>query len=140
MTDRKLALIVKDQYPLVLKETDTVRQACCRMWERRVGAVLVTDAAGRLSGIFTGRDAVRALAETGDAGATPLGDAMTPEPDTIGPEFFAIDALRAMSDRGYRHLPVVANGRILGIISRGELAGLEIERLEDENRLWECVA
>ena len=51
----------------------------------------------------------------------------------------AIDALRTMSDRGYRHLPVVADGKILGVISRGDFKGLELDRLEDETHLWECI-
>ena len=140
MSNRKLALIVRDSDPLILTETDTVREACRRMWERRVGAVLVVDASGRLSGIFTGRDAVRVLAEWRDPAPVLLGDAMTPEPDTIGPDLYAIDALRAMSDRGYRHLPVVTNGRIVGIVSRGELQSLELEQLAEESCLWDCVA
>ena len=63
VTNRKLADIVKDQTPLLLAEHETVQQACCRMWERSSGSVLVVDDQQRLTGIFTGRDAVRALAE-----------------------------------------------------------------------------
>ena len=59
MTNRKLADIVKDQNPLLLAEHETVQQACCRIWERRSGSVLVVDEQQRLTGIFTGRDAVR---------------------------------------------------------------------------------
>ena len=66
MTNRKLADIVKDQNPLLLAEHETVQQACCRMWERRSGSVLVVDEQQRLTGIFTGRDAVRAPQECRD--------------------------------------------------------------------------
>ena len=72
MTNRKLAYIVKDQKPLVLAAHETVQQACRCMWERRAGSVLVIDDQQRLGGIFTGRDAVRALAEGKDAAVTPL--------------------------------------------------------------------
>ena len=139
MTNRKLALIVKDQNPLVMAASQTVQQACRRMWERRVGAVLVTGENQRLAGIFTGRDAVRTLAECKNSGETTLAEAMTPDPDTIAPERTAIDALRAMSDCGYRHLPIVADGKILGIVSRGDFQGLELDRLEDETHLWERI-
>jgi CBS domain-containing protein len=139
MINRKLAFIVKDQNPLTMTADETVQHACRRMWERRVGAVLVTDDKQRLAGIFTGRDAVRTLAESKNSAETMLADAMTPDPDTIAPERTAIDALRAMSDRGYRHLPIVANGKILGIVSRGDFKGLELDRLEDETHLWECI-
>ena len=80
MTNRKLAYIVKDQKPLVLATHDTVQHACRCMRERRAGSVLVIDEQQRLSGIFTGRDAVRTLAEGKDAAVTTLAQAMTPIP------------------------------------------------------------
>ena len=58
MTNRKLAYIVKDQEPLVLAAHETVLHACRCMRERHAGSVLVIDDQQRLSGIFTGRDAV----------------------------------------------------------------------------------
>jgi len=67
MTNRKVAYIVKDQKPLMLATHDTVQHACRCMRERRAGSVLVIDEQQRLSGIFTGRDAVRTLAEGKDA-------------------------------------------------------------------------
>jgi CBS domain-containing protein len=70
MTNRKLAYLVKDQKPLVLATHDTVLHACRCMRKRRAGSVLVTDDQQRLIGIFTGRDAVRALAEGHDAAVT----------------------------------------------------------------------
>jgi CBS domain-containing protein len=69
MNQRKLAYIIKDQEPLVLGGHDTVQHACQRMRERRAGSVLVVDEQQRLTGIFTGRDAVRILAEGKDAAA-----------------------------------------------------------------------
>ena len=137
MTNRCLGLIVKDQEPLILPLEASVQHACRRMWERRVGAVLVADAKGTLTGIFTGRDLVRAVAEGRDPAAIPLEAAMTAHPDTISCEASAIDALRLMNDGGYRHLPVVDGGRIVGIVSRGDFKGLELDRLEDETSLWE---
>ena len=139
MTTRNLALIVKDQDPLTMAASEAVQQACQRMWERRVGAVLVTDANHRLVGIFTGRDAVRAHAEGKNPAETTLSSTMTPSPDTISPERNAIEALRAMSDGGYRHLPIVGDGRILGVVSRGDFTGIELDHLERETHLWERI-
>jgi CBS domain-containing protein len=139
MTNRKLAFIVKDQDPFTLPSDESVQHACRRMCERRVGAVLVTDDKGHLVGIFTGRDAVRTLGHGKNLAGTRLAAVMTPNPDTIAPDRTAIDALRAMSDGGYRHLPIVANGRILGIVSRGDFKGLELDRLEGETHLWERI-
>ena len=139
MTNRKLADIVKDQNPLLLAEHETVQQACCRMWERRSGSVLVVDDQQRLTGIFTGRDAVRALAEGKNAEIATLAQAMTPNPVTLTPDSRAIDALREMSNRGFRHLPIVENGRIWGVVSRNDFMGMEIDRLDEEDHLWETI-
>lgn len=140
MTNRSIAFIVKDQHPVTLSMSETVQHACQRMSKRRVGAVLVTDEQGALCGIFTGRDAVRALGQAKDPSLTLLSTAMTPDPQTIAPEGTAIDALRLMSDSGFRHLPVVRNKKIVGIVSRGDFKGMELDRLEDETSLWERIA
>ena len=139
MTNRQLADIVRDQRLRMLGEQASVQEACRCMWENRAGSVLVVDAEQRLIGIFTGRDAVRALAEGRSAEATPLAHAMTRNPVTIDPTVHAIDDLRQMSDRGFRHLPVVKDGNILGVVSRGDFKGMELDRLDDEDHLWECV-
>lgn len=138
MTTRHIDFIVREQDPLVLPPETSVQKACEQMSRRRVGAVLVTVAQRRLAGIFTGRDAVRTLAEGRDPSRTPLSSVMTRDPKTIAPERTAIDALRAMGDGGFRHLPVVAEGNVvLGIVSRGDFRGLELDRFETETALWE---
>ena len=139
MTNRKLAYIVKDQKPLVLAAHETVQHACQCMRECRIGSVLVVDDQQRLSGIFTGRDAVRTLAEGKDAAVITLAQAMTPDPITITPDSRAIDALRTMCHGGFRHLPVVENEMIWGIVSRGDFKGMEIDQLDEEDHLWECI-
>jgi CBS domain-containing protein len=110
------------------------------MRDRRVGAVLVTKGNRELVGIFTGRDAVsRVLAESKNPAATTLEEVMTREPDVMAPSKTAIDALRLMQDRGFRHVPVVHHGRVLGVVSRGDFKGLEQDRLEEETALWERI-
>jgi len=109
------------------------------MRERNAGSVLVIDELQKLRGIFTGRDAVRALAEGKNAAATTLAHAMTSNPITITPDSRAIDALREMSNHGFRHLPVVESGRVWGVVSRSDFMGMEIDQLDDEDRLWECI-
>ena len=139
MTNRRLAYIVKDQNPLVLAVTETVQQACRCMWERSAGSVVVVDKQQCLCGIFTGRDAVRVLAQGKDVAKTTLAQVMTPNPVMLTPESRAIDALRMMSDGGFRHLPVVEDGRIWGVVSRGDFKGMELDRLDEEEHLWECI-
>jgi signal-transduction protein with cAMP-binding, CBS, and nucleotidyltransferase domain len=139
MTNRKIADIVKDKKFLVLPEHQTVQEACRCMWEWRIGAVLVLDNQQGLAGIFTGRDAVRTLAEGRKAEETTLSQAMTADPVTISPENHAIDALHEMSNHGFRHLPVVASGKICGLVARSDFLGMEVDRLDEEIHLSECL-
>jgi CBS domain-containing protein len=135
MTNRSIAFIVKDQMPLVLTMNDTVKAACECMCQRRAGSVLVVDDEQRLRGIFTGRDAVKLASSGFDAAKTPLSQAMTANPITISPDARAIDALRMMCEHGFRHLPVVDQGRIWGVVSRGDFKGAELDRLDTEQHL-----
>jgi CBS domain-containing protein len=135
---RKLSDVIFQQHPLVLNETTSVMAACEEMRDTQVGSVLVTGDTGRLVGVFTGRDAVcRVLAEGRDAATTRLGQVMTRSPITLSPDQTAIDALRLMWDGGFRHVPLVKGGKILGMVSRGDFKGLEFSRHEDERDLWE---
>lgn len=138
MINRRLRYILKDQNPLLMQGSESVQKACEVMREKHVGSVLVVDEHERLHGIFTGRDAVRLLAE-GKGGATTLAHAMTPHPVTISPEQKAIDALRAMSDGGFRHVPVIEHDRIVGVVSRADFKGEEIDRLDQEEALAERI-
>lgn len=135
---RQLSEVVRNQEPLTLPPTATVKQACQRMSERHLGAVLVTETHGRLIGIFTGRDAVcRVLAAGKSPSKTRLKEVMTASPVTMSSERSAIEALRLMWDGGFRHVPVVENEKLVGVVSRGDFKGLEQNRLEEERELWE---
>lgn len=140
MANRQMAEIIRHQDPLTLPRSASVQEACRKMDARKVGAVLVTDSKGKLVGIFTGRDAVRALALARDPVETQLKDLMTKNPATMPPGQHAIDALRLMRDGGFRHLPVVdAAGRLHGVVSRGDFRGLEHDRLDEETGYWERI-
>ena len=136
---REIAAIIEGQKPLLLAEEETLQLACRSMRRRKSGSTVVVDSQQRLSGIFTGRDAVRVLATVEDAAVTRLAEAMTRNPVTIGPRSSAIDALRAMDDGGFRHLPVIENGKILGVVSRSDFTGIEIDRLDEEEHLKEVI-
>ncbi len=134
---RTLSDVTFEQDPLVLQSVTPVDEACRRMSERRVGSVAVVDDSGRLVGIFTGRDAVgRVLARRLDPARTPLADVMTGDPQTLSPGQTAIEALRLMWDGGFRHLPLVKQGKVVGVVSRGDFKGVEFGRHEEERELW----
>lgn len=106
------------------------------MRDRKVGSVLVTHN-GALVGIFTGRDAVgRVLALDRSASETTLEDVMTKNPVTLPPDRSAVDVIRLMQDRGFRHVPVIDGDKILGVVSKGEVRSPEYERIEGETIVW----
>ncbi len=139
MTNRRMDEIVRHQKPETMPESATVREACVRMHARKIGAILVVDGAGALSGIFTGRDLVRVAAEGKSLGRVALGAVMTRDPHTMPPGQTAIEALRVMRDGGFRHIPVIDGGRIAGVVSRGDFRGLEHDRLDIETGYWESM-
>ena len=135
---RKMSDIVSNQDPVTLRPNATVREACQCMRDRRVGAILVTESDRRLLGIFTGRDAVhRVLADGKSAARTQLAEVMTRDPTTIPPGKTAIEALRLMQDGRYRHVPIVDGDKVVGIVSRYDFSGIELDRLDEETGLWE---
>jgi len=137
---RHLSEIIRHQNPLTLPPGATVKHACERMRDRRVGAVLVIDNEHRLLGIFTGRDAItRVLAEGKNAASTTLADVMTPEPSTLPPGKTAIEALRLMQECGCRHVPVVEGDKVVGVLSKGDFRGTEQDRLDEETGIWERI-
>ena len=140
MTVRRMSEIVRNQNPLMLPTSTTVKQACKCMKDRRVGAVLVSDDNRHLLGIFTGRDAVcRVLAEGKESTKVTLSEVMTQNPTTMPPGKNAVDALRLMQDGGFRHVPVVDNGAVVGVVSKGDFRGVEQDRLDEETGIWERI-
>jgi CBS domain-containing protein len=101
---------------------DTVGEAVAVMAQNRVGSVLVMDG-DQLLGIFTERDTVRALSQAHDAARHEIVSWMTSDPTTVTPEVDNEDALRTMLDSGFRHLPVVDGGKVVGMVSMRDLAG-----------------
>ena len=134
---RHLSDIVCNQTPLIMPCHATVEAACEQMARRKTGSVLVMDEQERLIGIFTGRDAIRRVLAAGKTAASELHEVMTSDPVTMTPEKTAIEALRLMWDDGFRHVPLVQNGKVLGVISRGDFQSDEQLRLDEERQLWE---
>ena len=132
--------VIHDQKIIHLGAEATARQAALLMREQNVGAVLIMDD-DELTGILTVNDMTyRVVGEGRDPDQTVLREIMTAEPDSVSSDTTAIDALRLMQDGGYRHLPIVDEGEVLGIVSRRDFHGVEKARLDDETALWERIA
>ena len=100
----------------------TVAEAATVMGGKHVGSALVMED-GRLTGIFTERDIVRALGEHFDAAGHPVSHWMTANPKTVGSDATAEQALEMMLSGGFRHLPVVDGDQVVGMLSLRDVAG-----------------
>jgi len=110
----------------------SVSEAARLMKDGRVGAVLVVKDE-RLVGIFTERDAVcRVMALDRDPRLTLLGEVMTPDPLTLAPDETFGYALLLMHDNGFRHAPVVENGKPVGVVSARHALDPELEEFAAE--------
>ncbi|HYH19156.1 MAG TPA: CBS domain-containing protein [Azospirillum sp.] len=124
--------VIKDQTLTCLTADAGVREAARIMAERRIAAVLVTEGR-RLVGIFTERDlTTRVVAAGRDPDTTRLSEVMTANPDTLGPDAAAGVALALMERHRYRHLPVVRDGEVVGIVSIRDLFAVVRTHLEEE--------
>lgn len=137
MASREMTETLRNRNPLTASPDSTVQAACRQMHDQRVGSVVVTDVAVRPVGIFTGRDAVSCLAKQLHPEKVLLPDVMTRDPQTLVPGRTAIEALRLIHDGGFRHIPVVENGAVIGVVSRGDFRGIEQDRLDEETGIWE---
>ncbi len=112
----------------------TVSKAARLMARRKVGAVMVVEHQ-HLIGIFTERDALYSvIARDLDTKATTLADVMTPDPVTIGPEKSFGYALLVMYENGFRHLPVVKDGQVVGIVSARNALDPDLEEFVAESQ------
>jgi CBS domain-containing protein len=106
---------------VTVEPSATIAEAATLMGGRRVGSALVLEG-GRLVGILTERDVLRALADHFDAAGHPVGQWMTPRPTTIDAGATVHDALELMLARGFRHLPVTEDDRLVGMVSMRDLS------------------
>jgi CBS domain-containing protein len=120
MTERTIFQAMSRRHVLSLAPTASVHDAACVMTRANCGSVLIIEPGTQeLQGIVTERDLMtRVLAKALDPTSTPVSKIMTPNPQCVKPTLKVADAVLIMIERGFRHLPVVAdNGKILGVFS-----------------------
>lgn len=116
-----------------MEEGRTVLDAAQLLVEHGIGSVVITQA-DQLAGIFTERDILRLIAkDPHDLDRITVGSAMTRSPITARPDDELPDMMGLMTDRKIRHLPVVADGRVVGIVSIGDLLHACHSKAEEEN-------
>jgi CBS domain-containing protein len=116
-----------------IKPEDTIATAVKELRDKRIGALLVTDGAGALVGILSERDIVRKLAETpGQTLPQTVGENMTRAVTTCSSNDSLVTALQRMSEGRFRHMPVVDNGTLKGMVTIGDVVNYRLAELEHE--------
>jgi CBS domain-containing protein len=117
-----------------IEPTATLAVAAKLLSAHRIGAVLILGAGGRLAGILSERDIVRMLAEQGAAALElPVAQAMTRTVTTCGEDENCASIMERMTAGKFRHMPVVADGRTIGIISIGDVVKQRVDEIERES-------
>ena len=134
MFSEPVRAVMEREKLLVAPPETTVSEAAALMARRQVGAVMVVEHE-HLVGIFTERDAVfRVIARGRDAQTTRLADVMTTAPRTVDPDKSFGYALLLMSENGFRHVPVIENGKLIGIVSARNALDPDLEEFVSESQ------
>lgn len=116
-----------------IRPQDTIGHAVEVLRDKRIGAVVVTDANGALVGILSERDIVRKLADTpGRTLPQNVEDVMTKEVQTISPDETLVSALKTMTNGRFRHMPVTDSTGLIGMITIGDAVNYRLTALEHE--------
>ena len=134
MFSQRVRSVMKKGSVLTAPPETTVSTAAKLMAKKNVGAVMVVEDE-KLIGIFTERDAVfRVIAQGRDAQITPLAEVMTTSPLTVDPDKSFGYALLMMQENGFRHAPVIENGKPVGIVSSRNALDPELEEFVAETQ------
>jgi CBS domain-containing protein len=130
----KSILAAKGGDIISIEPTADLASAAKLLSAHRIGAVIIRGAGGRLSGILSERDIVRALAEHGaDALTLPVGQVMTRNVATCVPDDTVASIMERMTEGKFRHMPVVEKDKLVGLISIGDVVKQRVEEIERES-------
>ena len=118
---------------VTIKPDDTVRQLLDLLAQHRIGALVVSPDGRTVAGIVSERDVVRHLQSAGaDVLDQPVGQIMTADVTTCGPDDGVEHLMRLMTDQRVRHIPVIVDGGLHGIVSIGDVVKHRIDELQSE--------
>mgnify|MGYP003383398838 CR=1 FL=1 len=125
-------LATKGGRVITIAPEETVRRAVALLVEHRIGAVVVADAAGQLVGILSERDGMRAAAEDEGVFGRPVEGIMTREVIVGMSQDDVLAVAHTMLEKRFRHLPIVDEGRLIGIISIGDVLKTQRDAYQGE--------
>ncbi len=138
---RNVGELLSQRRVVSLPSGATVREAARRMKAAHVASIVVTAPVDEeIEGIFTERDLTdRVVADGLDPDGTPLSMVMTPCPITVDVDTSVAEALRRMAGNGLRHLPVLQQGHVVGVVSMRDMMGEELMVLEREKDMMDSL-
>jgi CBS domain-containing protein len=117
-----------------IEPTADLAAAAKLLSKHRIGAVVIRGAGGRLAGILSERDIVRAISEQGASALDlPVGQVMTRSVATCGEDEAISRIMERMTTGKFRHMPVVKAGNLVGVISIGDVVKQRVEEIEQES-------
>jgi CBS domain-containing protein len=117
-----------------IEPTANLAAAAKLLVANRIGALVIRGAGGRLSGILSERDIVRALSEHGAAARDlPVGQVMTRDVETCGEDDSVASIMERMTAGKFRHMPVLRNGKLAGLVSIGDVVKQRVDEVERES-------
>jgi CBS domain-containing protein len=129
----KAILDLKGRNVISASPNMTVAEAAKIISEKRIGAIVIVGMENRISGIFTERDVVHAIAKSGkDCLDQPVASVMTSKVYRCSEETTVNELMELMTRHRFRHVPVEANGKLAGIISIGDVVKTRIAQVEQE--------
>jgi CBS domain-containing protein len=129
---------IMTQAAVIDQPDDTIAEAARKMWDQQTGSLLVMDGED-LVGIITERDVLKAAATGAPMDVTRISQVMSKDLVTVGPGTSLREAAKVMADRWIRHLPVLDGGRLVGILSQRDLAGVLAGALNEPEALEALV-
>ncbi|HEX9235466.1 MAG TPA: CBS domain-containing protein [Actinomycetota bacterium] len=117
---------------------DTLSEAARKMWKQQTGSLLVVDG-DDLVGIITERDILKTVATGMALDETRISEVMSKDVITVPPGASLREAAKIMADKWIRHLPVVDNGKLVGVLSQRDLAGVLAGALNEPEALTQLV-
>ncbi|KIC45770.1 inosine-5-monophosphate dehydrogenase [Ruegeria sp. ANG-S4] len=118
---------------IAVRPNDTIHSVVDILRDKRIGAVVVTDQNGALQGILSERDIVRRMADTpGQTLPQSVEELMTREVQTCAPEDSLNAVLKTMTEGRFRHMPVLSDGNLRGVITIGDVVHFRLKELEYE--------
>lgn len=116
---------------ITIQPTADLSTAAKLLAKHRIGAVPITGPGGRLAGILSERDIVRAMAEHGPGALDiPVGQVMTRDVETCAEDDACASLMERMTQGKFRHLPVISQGKLVGIISIGDVVKQRVDEIE----------